>query len=253
MRFARLNLRIDDLIIAAVATAFGLWYVLGAGGFFPLDDSWIHQTYARNLGLNGEWAFLSGVPSAASTSPLYTVLLAIGYRVGIAPIAWTHALGITALVAAGLIAASMARQILPNMKQLPLVTGLALVAAWHLVWAAVSGMETMIFALLTLAVLADIWRERAGRSQRAAHVIARGLVFGLLSGLTTLARPEGVLLVGLCGAAMLIARPGMRWRNVFLWGGAAVVLFFLVLAPYLFFNLQLTGGLLPTTSAAKQA
>ena len=45
-------------------------YVLAAGGSFPLDDSWIHQTYGRNLALNGEWAFLPGKPSAASTSPL---------------------------------------------------------------------------------------------------------------------------------------------------------------------------------------
>jgi hypothetical protein len=253
MRFARLHLRIDDLIIAAAGTALGLWYVLGAGGFFPLDDSWIHQTYARNLGLNGEWAFLSGVPSAASTSPLYTVLLAIGYRLGIAPIAWTHALGITALVAAALIAAGMARQILPRVTYLPLATGLALAAAWHLIWAAASGMETMIFALLTLAVIAYVWRERAGRSQRTTHVLMRGAVFGLLAGLTTLARPEGVLLIGLCGAAVLAARPGMRWRDVILWGGAGGIIFLVVLAPYLIFNLQVTGGPLPTTSAAKQA
>jgi hypothetical protein len=39
---------------------------------FPLDDSWIHLTYARNLALRGEWAFLPGVPSAGSTAPLWS-------------------------------------------------------------------------------------------------------------------------------------------------------------------------------------
>ena len=50
---------------------------------FPLDDAWIHQTYARNLALRGEWAFIPGKPSAGSTSPLWSVLLAPGYRLGL--------------------------------------------------------------------------------------------------------------------------------------------------------------------------
>ena len=46
---------------------------------FPLDDAWIHQTYARNLGLHGIMAFSPGEPSTGSTSPAWTVLLAAGY------------------------------------------------------------------------------------------------------------------------------------------------------------------------------
>ncbi|MEZ6074072.1 MAG: hypothetical protein R3C10_28290, partial [Pirellulales bacterium] len=42
---------------------------------FPLDDSWIHQTYARNLADFGEWSFVPGTPSAGSTAPLYSTLL----------------------------------------------------------------------------------------------------------------------------------------------------------------------------------
>jgi hypothetical protein len=37
------------------------------------------------------------------------------------------------------------------------------------------------------------------------------------------------------------------------WGAAAVVCFGIVLAPYLIFNLRVTGGLLPNTAAAKRA
>ena len=44
---------------------------------FPLDDAWIHQTYARNLAELGEWSFVPGVISAGSTSPLWTFLLAL--------------------------------------------------------------------------------------------------------------------------------------------------------------------------------
>ncbi len=57
--------------------------VLGSAAFYlgtanrtfrmglPLDDSWIHQTYSRNLAERGEWAFIPGSPSAGSTAPLW--------------------------------------------------------------------------------------------------------------------------------------------------------------------------------------
>jgi hypothetical protein len=32
---------------------------------FPIDDAWIHLTYARNLAQRFEFSFLPGVPSAA--------------------------------------------------------------------------------------------------------------------------------------------------------------------------------------------
>jgi hypothetical protein len=44
--------------------------LLGLG--LPLDDAWIHQTYARSLADRGEWAFQAGEPSAGSTSPLWS-------------------------------------------------------------------------------------------------------------------------------------------------------------------------------------
>ncbi|MBE2268505.1 MAG: hypothetical protein IAE80_09775, partial [Anaerolinea sp.] len=72
-------LRRSDLILLIAAFALTALYALSAGGNFSLDDSWIHQTYARNLAQTGQWAFVPGVPSAASTSPLYTVALAVGY------------------------------------------------------------------------------------------------------------------------------------------------------------------------------
>jgi len=46
---------------------------------FPLDDSWIHQTYARNLVEYGDWFFIPGVSSAGSTSPFWTLLLTPGH------------------------------------------------------------------------------------------------------------------------------------------------------------------------------
>ncbi|HET7144352.1 MAG TPA: hypothetical protein VFI68_10065, partial [Anaerolineales bacterium] len=75
----------DLLIIAGAVAVIAIIYLLTSqaayGIGFPLDDSWIHQTYARNLALRAEWAFRPGTPSAGSTAPLWSVLLAIGFLI----------------------------------------------------------------------------------------------------------------------------------------------------------------------------
>lgn len=245
--------RLYDGIFLLAAVLLGLLYISAAGGNFPLDDSWIHQTYGRNLAQYGEWSFLPGVPSAASTSPLYTVVLSLGYTLGVPFRIWAHGLGILALAVTAMLGARLAAQVIPGQRYLPLVTGLALVFAWHLLWAAVSGMETMIFGMFTLLLIWLSSRELQPRSQTFRALVLRGMIFGVAAALATLTRPEGVLLVGMIGLVLLIARPNMSWRGIFIWGGAAVVAFLVVLAPYFAFNLQVTGGLLPNTAAAKRA
>src|SRR5579859_7993032 len=90
-------------LVFLLAASISVLVYLGASATgspmgFPLDDAWIHQTYARNLGLRGEFSFIPGQPSAGSTSPLWTGLLAVGYLARIDPLVWTYALG-TALLA----------------------------------------------------------------------------------------------------------------------------------------------------------
>ncbi|HEX2907647.1 MAG TPA: hypothetical protein VHO69_12335, partial [Phototrophicaceae bacterium] len=127
--------RRDGLLLVAALFSVVL-FVRAANGGFPLDDSWIHQVYGRNLAQTGQWAFVPGIPSAASTSPLYTVLLALGYALHVPYTLWTHTLGALALWLAGVFGARLADRLLPENRAIGLVTGLALVLAWHLIWAA---------------------------------------------------------------------------------------------------------------------
>ncbi len=252
-----MRLRWIDLILLLAALALVALYTVSAGGGFPLDDSWIHQTYARNLALTGQWAFVPNVPSAASTSPLYTVMLALGYALGVPFALWTHGIGALALGGTAVIGRWMGMRagamFIPGMKGIGTLSGLTLVLAWHLIWSGASGMETAIFCLLILGCTAYVWRWIDSARPLFGLVIIDGALFGVLAGLLTLARPEGALLVALIGAAMLIARPNLTWRGVILWGAAGGVGFLITLAPYLAFNLSMTGGLLPNTAAAKQA
>lgn len=240
-----------DILIVAVVLLLAVIYLITAGGNFPLDDGWIHQTYGRNLAQSGEWAFTPGVPSTASTSPLYTVVLAVGYKLGVEGRVWAHLVGALGLVFTGLIGVRMMRHLLPNAPRVAIIGGLAVVGSWHLIWAAFSGMETGLFNLWTLAAIWLCWCDTAAPGGWR-NSVWRGARFGLLAGLITLTRAEGVILVGLAGLALLASR---RWSFSMwlLYGVCAAVVFGLVLAPYLSFNYQMTGGLLPNTAAAKIA
>ena len=246
-------LRRYDLFLVLLSAVLVALYVRTADGGFPLDDSWIHQVYGRNLAQTGQWAFVPGEPSAASTSPLYTVLLSIGYALNIPYKIWTHFLGWLALLVTAMIGARLSERLLPEQRLVGLLAGSVIELAWHLVWAAVSGMETMLFSMFTLVLIAAAWRELDEHNQQPVSIGLRGLLFGGLAALATLTRPEGVMLVGMIGLTMLILRPQRLVRRVMIWGLAAAVSFALFIAPYLWLNLQLTGGLLPDTAAAKQA
>lgn len=238
------------LIAALLGVAL---YVLTAGGGFPLDDSWIHQVYARNLAERGEWSFIPGEPSAASTSPLYTLILAAGYTLNVPYALWTHMAGALALAAAAMLAARMAQHLMPERPNVSFAAGLAVLLTWHLLWAAASGMETMLFSTFTVFLMWLVWRETETDHSQLKRIIRRGAVFGAASAGIVLTRPEGILLAGLCVMALLIARPQGNLRRAVMWGIGASVAFWACITPYLLLNLSLTGGLLPATADAKFA
>ncbi|HVO71636.1 MAG TPA: hypothetical protein VMT24_16420, partial [Aggregatilineaceae bacterium] len=188
------QVRVDrsDMVIGILAVVGVAAYVVASAAVhkigFPLDDAWIHQTYARNLARHGEWAFVPGQPSAASTSPLFTLLLAVGYFLRVPFFAWTFALGALGLAGAGWIGRRMGEIMFPDLTQAGQWTGLAMVTMWHLVWAASSGMETMLFCTLSLAVVWLGWRELAvdPHLNAARRNFGRGIVLGLAGAALTL-------------------------------------------------------------------
>jgi len=232
------SLFIIIISLVVVGSYLGYSYYTGYSGF-PLDDAWIHQVYARNLVLHREWAFNPGQPSGGSTSPLWSLLLAGGYIVAFNPIIWSAILGWISLAGATILTENIIRSL--NKDYAPGIpwAGLFIVLEWHLIWAAVSGMETAFFFVILLLVL---W-------------LALGFprftwLTGMLIGLSVWVRPDGITLLGLV-IFVVFFNPDMR-RNIWSFSRNIILGFLVLFIPYLIFNFHQAGTIWPSTFAAKQ-
>jgi len=241
----------QSLVLALLLAGISLGgYLAWSAAFhslgFPLDDAWIHQTYARNFGEMGEWSFVPGQPSAGSTSPLWSAWLGLGYwlaaRLGISlvPYVWTYLTGWMLLTGVGVAGARLLSALLPGRRWAAWSGAGLLLLEWHLVWAAGSGMETLLSALVALWVLGSL-----------ACTERRWMGMGFVIGLSVWVRPDGLTLLGPAVLGLWFSEPDsrQRLRAIFrLLAGFGVGFI-----PYLFFNYLLAGSWWPNTFYAKQA
>jgi len=236
-------------------------YSQGQSGF-PLDDAWIHQTYARNLAQTGQLAYLPGQPSAGSTSPAWTFLLSIGYLLGVDFRAWAHLLGALSHAATAVLVYRLTKRLAPTKPKVALYAGLLCAVEWHLVWSAASGMETALFTALSLALIEYFFTQVAVRSTatgpaslRTEQIIVNSVGIGLLGGALVLTRPEGLVLSGFVILGLVVFPLPLRHTELpqrLLATAVSLLGFGLLLAPYLVFNLRTSGSVFPNTFYAKQ-
>ncbi len=227
-----LRWRDDVLVIAAALFPLALFslrerLIAGAPGF-PLDDSWIHLQFARNLAEGAGFSFNPGRPVAGSTAPLWTLLLGAGATVFSASLWTAKVLGIIVTLGAGLLTR---RAVLAwgAPADAALVAAVALMWMGPVVWGSLSGMEVSLAALLVAAAL-------------LAHGRDRPLATAGCAALAVLARPESLLLVPL----FVVARP-VTLRRV----ATFAVVTGVIVAPAVLFSLSTAGTLYPATAAAK--
>ena len=229
------------LLAAAVLSVLLLFLSLSAArsrSGFPLDDAWIHQTYARNLARLGEWSFVPGQPSGGSTAPLWTLALSAGHWIGLPPLGWAFALGALLWIC---LAAGSARWFArrnPSLAERAWIVALFIALEWHLAWSAASGMETLLFSLFVVLTMLALERQTA----------AWGV--GGLIGLGVWVRPDAMTL--LLPAVLHLALEGDRATSVrvrrllaLLVGVSATML------PYFAFNWMVAGAPFPSTFYAK--
>jgi hypothetical protein len=205
---------------------------------FPLDDAWIHQTYARNFLQTLSWEYNSGQVSAGSTSPLWTLLLVPGHMfTSNFFYIWTY--GISLLFFG---ASSFLFSLFLNDKKFPSKTNILLVLLfsleWHVLWAVVSGMETVLYIFFSLLIFYFL---KLGKHY--------SWWLGILLGGILWVRPDGITLWGPVGLIIFVdLLRGYTEKPVYKIIGP----FLISLALYFLFNFSISGSIFPNTFYAKQ-
>jgi hypothetical protein len=149
-------------------------YLLARG--FPLDDSWIHAVYARELARTGTLAFNPGVAATGETSPLWAIVLAPVYLVASQTATAVALTKIVGLVLHGcsvfLLAYGLVRRF-PESR--PEILFASAITAGHpdLVAASVSGMEVpLATCVIAGAAVATLNRSTMGVALAGALAFA---------------------------------------------------------------------------------
>jgi len=201
-------------------------------GPHPIDDAYITFRYARNLAEGLGLVYNSGEWVLGTTTPLWAVLLAAGYRLGFTNLPWL-ATGVSALCDA----ASVGLLVHYGVRLGWRPPGAACVGlAWALnpmsIAFATGGMETSLFVLMTLVAL--------GLTAGGSSVwLAAGL-----GGLAVLVRPEGALLVATVVIWTWVRRRWQAWPAVLAGAAPALLAGLTIYWRY--------GSALPNSVAAKQ-
>lgn len=189
----RLSPLLAALVLYWMSVAILVWQSLQLNqGYlaYPLDDPYIHMAMAKNVALHGVWGVTRYEFSSTSSSPLWTTLLAVTYRlfgVSAAPPLWLNlAAGSFGIwVAHGFLSRS---QVGPRWAAAVLV---ALVFGSALPTLTVTGMEHTLHGLLTLAFAAVAVRviseDNGGRPGLTLAVLAAALASTRYEGAFTIA------------------------------------------------------------------
>ncbi len=255
------------IAIPLVIAGLMAWYLAAsrqaAGEIgFPLDDSWIHARFAESLSRGLGFSFNPGEPTSTTTAALWTLVLAVAYRI-------THEFFFTSFALNWLLCVLLCMVVyhlslsMHASRWVALLAASAVAVTVPLPWWALSGMEPPLYAFLSLSGILLHLRLRQARGARA---LAPTVVFALAG----LARPECLVLFPLAMVdRLLMARRGgrlpestgaspasgdaergalPRWlRSLAL----HLPLFLVIVAPPFVYNYRVTGYLLPSSFYSK--
>ncbi len=215
----------------------------------PLDDSWIHLDYARSLAEQGRFHYNPGIPEAGMSSPLWAIVLAIGYKLfiplGITPQWIAKGASLLFALALPIAAYHLMRQLVAE-REWAWITGILVALDPNLAYGAVSGMEV---TLTTFLILSAIWL-----SLRKAYLLT-----GLTLGALVITRGEGVPIALVIGGIPLLFQYFKRKAGVLVLitreeFSMGLKLFLPALITGIFwamFNYSVNGNFLPNTYYVK--
>jgi hypothetical protein len=208
---------------------------------YPLDDSWIHQVFAKNLVSGNGFSINPGVTSTAATAPLWTLIMALLWKIS-GPIASGIIIGLI-LEFIALIAIYKLTHMITLKEDLALFVTVGSVVCWPVVWGGLSGMEPGLFSALSLWGLYYYFKSKS--QNEVSHYLSY-----ILFSLAFLARPECALFIAAAFLRDFVVWIKDKDKNYLPWAiRIAIILIFVV--PYFVFNYNVSGTLLPPTYGAK--
>ena len=211
---------------------------------FVNDDAYISFRYARNLAEHGELVFNLGERVEGYTNFLWTILLALGMKLHIAPELSSRVLGFLFGVG-GLAVVTRLSLRLDNEQPRPghFIAPLALAATSAYACWTMGGLETQLFTFLFLL-----------GAERYLHETLRfaGFQSAIFFGLASLTRPEGPMFFALAAVFRfghnLLSQKRLRPnRDELLW----LVLFAAIFGPYMLWRISYYGHPFPNTYYVK--
>lgn len=228
------------MAFSAIVCAFGLYRAYALR--WVNDDAFISFRYAKNFVAGHGLVFNPGERVEGYTNFLWTVIIALGMRVGADPVVLTELLGL--VLFAGLLAvwfgfhlhhAKREPEALPLFPFTAAVTAVTLHAQIY----ATSGLETMLYALLVSIGFVCVVCDESPRGQVAA---------GVALSLATMTRPDGALFYAAAFAASAsLAIREKRLRGLVPLCAPALAIYL----PYFLWRRSYYGYLLPNTFYAK--
>jgi tetratricopeptide (TPR) repeat protein len=239
--------------LAGIAGIIGLFFLYQAktqNGFFcfPLDDSWIHLTFARNIVEYGSFSYYKNqLATSGSTSPLYTFILAGFYFFSKNEFIISYIIGISCFALAVFFTFKLAKLHFGSEMWLAVLVTLLFALQPELNLIAVSGMETTMF--IALVIISMYYYKKKNKN-----------AFGIFLGLLLWCRPDGLvvwvaILVDYF-IAMKLENSTQGKKEVHSSAKQLITPFSIATGIALFyflFNFILSGSLLPNTYGSKIA
>lgn len=211
---------------------------------FPLDDPWIHLTFAKNLVQYFSFSYFKDeMVTAGSTSPLYTILISLGFLITNNEMILSYIVGILFFVLSSLAFYQLSSfEFQKESIFAMLCAGIFIIDKW-INFIAVSGMETTMFIFI-LILCAYFYRER------------KAVPFAVMLGLIIWTRPDGVAFIGAIIIDYALTRIYFKkQQNLKLFSEDDLkkigMIFFGLVGLYFAMNLALSGSILPNTYSAK--
>lgn len=234
------------LIFSALMSIIFILYALKINGYFgfPLDDPWIHLTFAKNFSQYFSFSYYKNeIVTAGSTSPIYTFLLSLAFFITQNEFLMSYFFGIVFFVLGAVFFYKLSTFDFGKENLYALLITAILISDKWLNFISGSGMETTMFIFILIST-AYFYKKRMA------------VPFAIFLGLILWCRPDGIAFI----LAIFIDYVIKIWlsksnKDILLFDKKEIIKIItisgLIVVAYFLMNLLLSGSLFPNTYNAK--